>query len=383
MAITINWGTKVINIPRADMLLIQSVPTEIRQLNLNTFRQTLNDLQDDPEGISFPTTHRHVQPISVGGVTLERVVEIINGYTVTFEDGQYAVNLVGANSNVADVTNVNQVSVRSANSAGLVNLDTLLAASYLGRVHVDVLNGQAGTQVPLGTASTPVNNFADAKVIADNFGLEIIEIVGSATIPAGIDFSTGYTFRSQRPISSIVTVEDYAEVGNCQFENVSLTGIIDQNVYIRDALLIDLFFATGLLRDCLIERNLTLTPASPTLFGNPQVNLIDCRSNIPGGGVGQFAGLDFNGTDTEVLIRGYEGGLQISNYIGAAPVSIDMNSGRVNFDYSCDAGTITVRGVAQIEDESSGTFVVNDQTVRGNNQTDMALVERRIIEAQN
>jgi hypothetical protein len=33
----------------------------------------------------------------------------------------YAVNLVGANSNVGEVTNVNMVSVRTSNSAGLVH----------------------------------------------------------------------------------------------------------------------------------------------------------------------------------------------------------------------------------------------------------------------
>jgi hypothetical protein len=57
-------------------------------------------------------------------VVLAMVIEIINGYTVTFEDGQYAVNLVGANSNVGDKVNLNDVSVRSANSAGLIRLET-------------------------------------------------------------------------------------------------------------------------------------------------------------------------------------------------------------------------------------------------------------------
>ena len=105
--------------PKTDTTLVQASPTEIRELDLNTFRLALKNLEDD-EGITYPDTHSHSQPVTVGGVTLARVVEIINGYTVTFEDDQYAVNLVGANSNVGDVVNVNQVSVRSANSAGLV-----------------------------------------------------------------------------------------------------------------------------------------------------------------------------------------------------------------------------------------------------------------------
>ena len=130
MAISIDWPTGVITVPKADMTLIQSAPTEIRQLNLDTFRLTLRDLEDDPSGMPWLKTHNHNTSVTVGGVTLARVIEIINGYTVTFENGQYAVNLVGANSNVGDVVNVNQVSVRSANSAGLQDLSTILIAAY-------------------------------------------------------------------------------------------------------------------------------------------------------------------------------------------------------------------------------------------------------------
>jgi len=70
--------------------------------------------------MAFPDTHKHNTEVTLAGMTLARTVEIINGYTITFEDGQYAVNLTGANNNIADALNVNQVSVRSANTAGLV-----------------------------------------------------------------------------------------------------------------------------------------------------------------------------------------------------------------------------------------------------------------------
>jgi len=119
MAISVNWPTRIITVPKADTTLIQSSPTEIRELDIDDFRKALKDLEDD-EGMPFLDTHSHNTTVTVGGVTLARVVSIINGYTVTFEDGQYAVNLVGANSNLSDVTNVNQVSIRSANSAGLI-----------------------------------------------------------------------------------------------------------------------------------------------------------------------------------------------------------------------------------------------------------------------
>ncbi len=126
MAITIDWATKVINVPKADMTLVQSSPTEIRELDINDFRLELKGLEASTEGMSYLDTHSHNPPVNISGFTLARVVEIINGYTVTFEDGQYAVNLVGANSNIADVTNVNQVSIRPFNSAGLVSVEGVL-----------------------------------------------------------------------------------------------------------------------------------------------------------------------------------------------------------------------------------------------------------------
>jgi len=117
MAISIDWGTKVINIPKNYLTFLGD---DVYELNLNTFRLDLKSLEDSEEGIPHLDTHRHNTEVTIAGTTLARVIEIINGYTVTFEDGQYIVNAVGANSNIADVMNLNQVSLRTANSAGLI-----------------------------------------------------------------------------------------------------------------------------------------------------------------------------------------------------------------------------------------------------------------------
>lgn len=118
MAISIDWNTLVISVPKADLSLVQASP-EVREMDLDWFRLQLKDIEDNEEGMTFPDTHNHNTEVSIAGVVLARVIEIINGYTVTFEDGAYSVNLIGANSNVMDVTNKNYVSTRSWNSAGL------------------------------------------------------------------------------------------------------------------------------------------------------------------------------------------------------------------------------------------------------------------------
>jgi len=117
MSISIEWGAKIINIPQD---YLASLGGSIYGLNLDTFRLDLKSLEDSEAGMPFPDTHRHNTAVTISGMTLARVIEIINGYTVTFEDGQYIVSATGANSNIADVMNLNQVSLRTANSAGLI-----------------------------------------------------------------------------------------------------------------------------------------------------------------------------------------------------------------------------------------------------------------------
>ena len=121
MAISVNWVTGVITVPKADTTLVQSTPNEIRELDIDAFRLTLRDLEEDPDGRPWPRTHDHNTEVTVSGITLARVISILPPYTVTFEDGQYTVRLTGANSNIGDRLNANQVSIQSANSAGLIN----------------------------------------------------------------------------------------------------------------------------------------------------------------------------------------------------------------------------------------------------------------------
>jgi hypothetical protein len=174
MAVTIDWPTKIISVPKVDMTLVSSNPFEIFELNIDTFRLRLKDLEDGVEGIPYPTTHNHNTAVTVGGVTLARVVEIINGYTITFEDGSYAVNLVGANSNVGDVVNLNSVSVRAANSAGLTDPD-LATAVWNALIANHLTAGTTGKALSdAGSAGNPWGSPVTGNTDAGTFG----ELVG-------------------------------------------------------------------------------------------------------------------------------------------------------------------------------------------------------------
>lgn len=121
MALSINWLTKVITIPKLDLAWDSGT---LYTLDTNDFRKWLKDIEDSEEGIAHLDTHQHNTAVTVAGVTYARIIEIINGYSVTFEDGQYSVILTGSNNNIWDIAsgilNQNQVQVIPTNSAGLI-----------------------------------------------------------------------------------------------------------------------------------------------------------------------------------------------------------------------------------------------------------------------
>ena len=356
MAISIDFGTKIISVPRADMVLLSpaGAPTEIRQLSIDTFRLTLNELQDTVAGITFPNTHAHNKAINLGGVVIARVIEMTNGYTVTFEDGQYAVNLVGANSNIADVTNVNQVSVRSSNSAGLQDLSTLLASAYQGEIVFSAL-GQAGTETPIGTRSTPSSSFSDSITLANNLGVRRIQMASSGTLGVG-DIATGKVFGGDNPSVDVLTIRTAAEVTDCSFENLTVEGTLDGNNVFKNCTVASINYVNGLLQEC----SLTGTIA---VDGTAQCNIINCWSGTAGVEDTQLVTIDMGGSGNSLALRNYAGGLRIRNYTGGGAITLDFASGRVIIDATCTGGTIGIRGVCDVTDNSPPECVVLDQTL--------------------
>lgn len=337
------------------MLLVQSSPIEVRQLDIIDLRAFLRDVEDNDDGMPQPVTHNFVESKNIGGVILSPIVELLYPYTITFEDGQYAVNIVGGNSNFADRVNINNVGVRTANSAGLQDLSTLLSAAYNNEVCVDVLNGQSGTTSPLGTRATPVDNFPDAVVIAQRESISTVRLLRSATITGTTNLS-GLRIIGDSAVNVAVTIDSSADVTSCAFEDLTITGTMDgMNEFFR-CNIGDINYVNGFIFQCALNGTITLG-------GNAQASILDCWSNVAGGGGGQFARVDMGGSGNSLALRNYSGGLDLLNYSGGGAVSMDFASGRLIVEPTVTAGEVTVRGIADVTDNSTGTAAVLDGTV--------------------
>lgn len=142
MAISVDYSTFVISIPKADLTLISSSPTEVRELDIEDLRTWLHDEQDNEVGITFPTMFEYTPPLQVSSsLTLSRVLRILPPYTITLENGTYNANIVGGNSNVGEVINKNSVGVNTSNSAGLQDTVTNQVSQIAQGVWSEILEG--------------------------------------------------------------------------------------------------------------------------------------------------------------------------------------------------------------------------------------------------
>lgn len=357
---TIDYPTGVITVAESELTLVQSTPTVVYNYSMDTFWRALRDLEDEEEGRSWPRSCDYNQPVTVGGIQLAAVFTITDYYTVTFEDGQYAVNLTGANTNVQDRVNVNQVSIRAGNSAGLIQTEELRFSAYQNKVTLDQFNttgkATAGQAYPIGTLQAPVDNWADALFIKNFVGLDTVGIKGNMTISGTDPHVDNIIVEGDSAVKHTVVLADAALITNTIFRNLTITGALDGGNNLSDCIVSDLNYIDGSLRDCLLVGTVALN--------GQQANFLRCGSGIAGGGAGQFARIDMGGGGTDLVVRDYQGGLDLINCSDPnTDISIDMSSGRVVLEDTITEGNFVIRGIADVEDNSGPNANIDDMTI--------------------
>ena len=135
----------------------------------------------------------------------------------------------------------------------------------------------------------------------------------------------------------------------CTFRNCTVVGTLDGGSTIEDANIGSLSFVNGIIRSCLIDGPITLG-------GSTEAHFLDCASGVPGSATPI---LDAGGNGPPFTFRNYSGGIEIRNKTGADSASLDFNSGQVVFDSTVSNGTVVVRGIAQVTDNSTGSAVID------------------------
>jgi hypothetical protein len=223
---------------------------------------------------------------------------------------------------------------------------------YDGEVLVDPRTSYTGTAHPTGTPAEPVNNMADALILAQAYDIQKFRIRDYVTLTD--DFS-GYIFTSDAK-NGRVTVSQLANVNQCLFERLDLDG--DFNGAEIEAIrcivgsatnVMGEFYACGLSDKVQIAAYGTLTIDS-------------CTSRVPGSGSPE---IDMNpGNDTILNGRALSSGILVTNCDTENSVAtFEFIAGRIKIDSSCTGGYISVRDSLDIVNNTGGAVIDTFPTV--------------------
>lgn len=345
--ITVDWATRIITVPQSFLTFVGGVSY---QLDTEAFKVAINDIEDNEQGMVHPPILNHATSVLLDGIEYARVLEIINGYTITFEETgtPYKVFLIGSNNNILTVTNLGTVQVAPANSAGLINLNELQFGVYQNAVWIDQTFGAAGIGYPKGTPLDPVNNIPDAITIAQARGFQEIRVIGNLTLDTG-DNVENYRLVGQNAARTQLVINAGAETLGCEIQEAYVTGNLDGGTILRQCVIDSLNYINGFVFQCMIN------PGTISLGGTTPAHFLSCYSGVPGLGTPI---IDMNGVtddqDTPLAIRGYNGGIELRDKTGAGSVSIDLSSGQVKIANTCTNGTVVIRGDGEVTDPATG-----------------------------
>jgi len=329
----------------------------------------IRDYEDNLENLDLLQIANCTGKQSLGGtVFVGLTLELLDDWKIKFEDrlGPTTTTCYVSGGNLAQVGGIYPleasdyvfVVVTSSSSATLQNQKSLEFASFGGGVAIDVINGVSGTAFPVGTRQSPSNNLYDAHEIAEERGMNTFFLMKSLTLSEET-MQDGYVFRGDSQVNVTVTIEPSIDITNAEFQNVRISGTLDGNNSLKECEIIELNYINGTICNCAIS-------GTVTLGGNRQANFINCFSTFAGESV-EPPTINLAGGGQSLVVRYWSGGLKLVNLTSSGDtISLDMESGHVILDSSLVSGTIVVRGVAQLTDNTGpGCTVDNNYLIPG------------------
>lgn len=366
MPLSADWITKIITVPKSELALISGTRYSI---TVDYWFELLRELNASNQGV-VETTNEPLYQNTSPTTTTPRITDVINGYTVVFEDGAYSVEFTDGNTNIREVEIKNQVSVGTNNTSALINPTVLEASVYAGQVIVDVVNGVAGTgKTPtgelIGTYRAPSNNETDALGVATMNGLR--DFIFTSNMVLNADFSRGYNMRGASPLNT-VSVNSSADVTGASFANVTVDGELDGLNSVTNCIVNSITDVSGVMHQC--------TFAS-TIAMNGDLIVISSSSNVSGAAHPNFYGI----AGAVLEVRDFHGSLGMHSFVDGEH-SIDGSGGRLIIHDDCTGGNIYVRGewFAILDESGAGCTVIDQRNNRVLSQ-DLPLIATAVLDA--
>jgi len=292
---------------------------------------------------------------TIAGQFAPRYFFLTNGWRIVVDNGVDL--LVGTNLYTDEldspfiVTNDSTVSLNNSD-ASVVDTGISQNLDYNGVVILNTNLGISSTSYPAGTLAQPVNNLADAKIIAAQYGITTINIFGHVHFNVDLE---GFVVIGGN-INDVVHFHDDVSIDKTTFKQCVLTGhykgtISADNCIIED----ELYGMDGYFQYCGFRGSMYFDPNVETVFN-------DCHSQIPGTSSPSF----YLNEGVKLSLRKYSGGLAIYNSQTGVESTLEFLVGNCRLLTGNTGGAIVIRGLATLTDESNGTEVLIDGLITPN-----------------
>jgi len=282
-------------------------------------------------------------------------------------------NLVAVDSNGDDMaarqpTAYTTIDRASSASATLQEQDALQYASYGGGVSIDVNATHEfanGTDYPSGSQEYPVKDVELAVQIAQEKGFNNLFIRGDYTLTTN-DNITGFTIIGQNPIKTVLTIETPAITNDCEIFECEIFGVLDGNTTLKNCVLRDITYLDGYIYDCILGQG-------TIVLGNNAVSqFINCQSTAECIGI---PNIDFGGAGQGIHMTNYSGALKLKNKTGSGDCAVNINGAKIIVDSTITNGMITIRGVGEVIDNSTGSAEINTNFLVNPNNVALAVLD--------
>lgn len=259
-----------------------------------------------------------------------------------------------------EVTGIGEVVNSSSLSPKIDNLvrgEEIQIASFNNGITIDEISGSDSIIYPAGTVNDPVKTLLNVSSIARERGFKYIYVVNDLTlsgIPNGI--LNGYKFVGCGYKNTRIYV-DNVQLINCQFKDCLLTGSFYDNssITVNNCIINDISNITIDAIDCYLSGSIELNNTIPS-------NFYTCVDGIPGNDTPIILVNDCN----SLGFWKYSGGITLKNIISNTNISMNLSSGRVILDSTCVTGSVIVRGVGSLENNSIGTYINSNGLIDNN-----------------
>jgi len=222
-------------------------------------------------------------------------------------------------------------------------------ASYNGGVTVDVLSSYTGIDYPVGTPQQPVNNLSDALDIAADRGFTVFYILGDITVGDALDF-TQMSFIGESIDKTEIDIDSDANVDSCEFYEATVTGTLDGQCKVKECRILDVNYISGVVELCILAGEITLG-------GGAEAYFLDCWA---GTNLGIPPSIDLGGSGQTLVMQNFNGYISWKNKSGASDqANASLNAGWIVLEPTVTAGNITIIGTGYVENNSTGSTVVN------------------------